>query len=155
VWCGLLSDLAHYCKDPPIVRERRIQGRLTTTRTVGTFVGTAPTAWHISIHLSTSGYKSTTDWKGLGCRLSASESVSCKKHGFRFSRPPVSTAHTSLRVSVINSLPAPTASPNRRSSCSHNTWLRVLRINCLQAFCRGASFMRARSHALRGGGDEL
>jgi hypothetical protein len=28
----------------------------------------------------------------------------------RFSRPPVSTAHTSLRVSVINSLPAPTVS---------------------------------------------
>src|ERR1700733_13818966 len=36
----------------------------------------------------------------------------------RFSRPPVSTAHTFLRVSVINSLPAPTASPNRRSCCS-------------------------------------
>ena len=32
----------------------------------------------------------------------------------RFSRPPVSTAHTSLRVSAINSLSAPTASPNRR-----------------------------------------
>ena len=30
----------------------------------------------------------------------------------RFSRPPVSTAHTSLRMSVINSLPAPTASRN-------------------------------------------
>jgi hypothetical protein len=36
----------------------------------------------------------------------------------RFSRPPVSTTHTSLRGSVINSLPAPTACPNRRSSCS-------------------------------------
>jgi hypothetical protein len=32
----------------------------------------------------------------------------------RFSRPPVSTAHTSLRESVISSLPAPTVSPDRR-----------------------------------------
>jgi hypothetical protein len=29
----------------------------------------------------------------------------------RFSRPPVSTAHTSLRGSVINSLPAPDSMP--------------------------------------------
>jgi len=29
-----------------------------------------------------------------------------KEQSHRFSRPPVSTAHTSLRMSVINSLPA-------------------------------------------------
>jgi hypothetical protein len=57
-------------------------------------------------HLATSRHKWITDSNGVGCRVSAAKSVSSKQTVFRVSRPPVSTAHTSLRVSVVSSLAA-------------------------------------------------
>ena len=58
VWRRFASDLAFEEILEPFGK-RRIQGAIL--QTVGTFVGTAPTAWHIFIHLRTSGDKSISD----------------------------------------------------------------------------------------------